>query len=99
MHGLQLDAEDAVETQQTTRDEVKLTVYVPVVPRMSNHTDFDSLRAHPEINFQFRYQGQSLLGADLIILPGSKSVAADLQFYVNKAGSNRSNVICVMAVN
>lgn len=79
LHGLQLDAEDAVEMQQTTH-EVKLTVYVPVVPRMSNHTDFDSLRAHPEINFQFRYQGQSLLGADLIILPGSKSVAADLQF-------------------
>lgn len=80
LHGLEIDAEDAVDTQQTKHEQTKLTVFVPVVPRMSNHTDFDMLKHNPDIDFQFRYQGQSLSGADLIILPGSKSVRADLDF-------------------
>ncbi len=80
LHGLELDAEDAVDSQQTKNEKTKLTVCVPVLPRMSNHTDFDMFKHHPEIDFQFRYQGQSLTGADLIILPGSKSVRADLAF-------------------
>ncbi|WP_170066819.1 cobyric acid synthase [Vibrio gangliei] len=80
LHDLQLDAEDAVDGQQNRNEQVKFTVFVPVLPRMSNHTDFDALRAHPEIDFQYRYQGQSLAGADLIIVPGSKSVRADLDF-------------------
>lgn len=80
LHGLELDAEDAVDSQQTKNEQTKLTVFVPVLPRMSNHTDFDMFKHHPEVDFQFRYQGQSLAGADLIILPGSKSVRADLAF-------------------
>ncbi|MCF7353441.1 cobyric acid synthase [Vibrio sp. CK2-1] len=80
LHGLELDAEDAVDSQQTKNEQTKLTVFVPVFPRMSNHTDFDMFKHHPEIDFQFRYQGQSLTGADLVILPGSKSVRADLAF-------------------
>ncbi|MFV0576356.1 MAG: cobyric acid synthase [Vibrio sp.] len=80
LHGLQLDAEDAVDTLQTKSENTKLTVFVPVVPHMSNHTDFDIFRHHPDIDFQFRYIGQSLEGADVIILPGSKSVRSDLAF-------------------
>jgi adenosylcobyric acid synthase len=53
---------------------------VPVLSRISNHTDFDVLRLLPNIDFEFIGPGHPLPAADLIILPGSKSVHADLQF-------------------
>ena len=30
-----------------------LRVIVPVLPRISNHTDFDALRAHPQVDLRF----------------------------------------------
>ncbi|MGF1903290.1 cobyric acid synthase [Aliivibrio sifiae] len=78
LHGLNLEAEDAIKSEQ--QEKGKFVVKVPVVTRMSNHTDFDPLRLHPEIDLQFVGKGQSLSGADFIILPGSKSVQADLNY-------------------
>ncbi len=53
-------------------------IIVPALPRISNHTDFDALRLHPQIDFRYVGPGQDIPAADLIILPGSKSVRADL---------------------
>ena len=75
-----LDSEDAINTQQQLdADSLKLTVVVPVYPRTSNHTDFDALRQHPRVDLIMVGPGAELPGADLIILPGSKNVQADLQ--------------------
>ncbi len=60
-----------------------LNVVVPVLPRISNHTDFDPLRLHPQVNLQFIGPGQAIPPADLIILPGSKSVRSDLNYLRN----------------
>lgn len=79
LHDLHLEAEDAVETRQVGGAADALRVVVPVLPRISNHTDFDPLRLHPQVDLQFIPAGQRLPAADLIILPGSKSVRADLQ--------------------
>lgn len=73
-----LEAEDAVQVQQADKEQTVLRVAVPVLPRISNHTDFDPLRLHPQVDLQFIGPGQALPPADLIILPGSKSVRADL---------------------
>ncbi|KEQ15688.1 cobyric acid synthase [Endozoicomonas montiporae] len=81
LHGLHLEAEDAVAEQQLNTDRSdKLTIAVPVISRMSNHTDFDVLRLHPDIDIQFIWKGQPLPACDLIILPGSKSTRTDLAF-------------------
>jgi adenosylcobyric acid synthase len=56
----------------------KLRVIVPVLPRISNHTDFDPLRLHPQIEFSYIPITEAIPPADLIILPGSKSVRSDL---------------------
>ena len=56
----------------------RLRVLVPVLPRISNHTDFDALRRHPALDFRFIGLNEAPPPADLIILPGSKSVRADL---------------------
>ncbi len=81
LHGLSLEAEDAIDGQQVLADEgTKLNVVVPVVPRISNHTDFDALRLHPDVNLMYVGPGETPPSCDLIILPGSKSVRADLDF-------------------
>jgi len=76
LHGLYLDAEDAVQAAQTNKGAFR--VVVPSLPRMSNHTDFDALRAHPDVDLRFVRQGEAIPGADLIILPGSKNTRGDL---------------------
>ncbi|MBA1278552.1 cobyric acid synthase [Stutzerimonas stutzeri] len=73
-----LEAEDAIDVRQSAKAEQTLMVVVPVLPRISNHTDFDPLRLHPQVDLRFVGPGQAIPGADLIILPGSKSVRADL---------------------
>ncbi|MBI3574869.1 MAG: cobyric acid synthase, partial [Gammaproteobacteria bacterium] len=55
-----------------------LHVIVPVLPRISNHTDFDALRLHPQVALRFVGPDEAVPAADLIILPGSKNVRADL---------------------
>ncbi|ARS48405.1 cobyric acid synthase [Ectopseudomonas mendocina] len=73
-----LEAEDAIDTRQQAKSAQALRVVVPVLPRISNHTDFDPLRLHPQVQLTFIGPGRAIPPADLIILPGSKSVRADL---------------------
>jgi adenosylcobyric acid synthase len=75
---LHLEAEDGLDRRQSAKAAEVLRVIVPVLPRLSNHTDFDPLRLHPQVDLQFIGPGQAIPPADLIILPGSKSVRADL---------------------
>jgi adenosylcobyric acid synthase len=78
LHGLHLEAEDAVVRGGVDKPQADLRVIVPVTPRISNHTDFDPLRLHPQVDFRFVAPGRPIPPADLVILPGSKSVRADL---------------------
>lgn len=75
---LHLEAEDGIDRRQGEKQQRVLKVIVPVLPRISNHTDFDPLRLHPQVDLQFIGPGQPVPPADLIILPGSKSVRGDL---------------------
>jgi adenosylcobyric acid synthase len=86
LQGLHLDAEDAIsESQVLASSGEKLRVLVPVFSRISNHTDFDALRLHPEVDLRFVGPGESIPAADLIILPGSKNVRRDMQWLVDNA--------------
>jgi len=100
LHDLHLDAEDALAPPLTVSSseqllqpkQSKLKVLVLVFPRISNHTDFDPLRLNPLIEFSYASlqsaepgSVQGLPDADLIILPGSKNVRADLDFIREQA--------------
>jgi len=79
--GLHLDAEDSLARQQGPRpaaDTEHLRVIVPLLPRISNHTDFDPLALHPQVDLRFVGRDDPIPPGDLIILPGSKSVRPDL---------------------
>ncbi|NOH61375.1 cobyric acid synthase [Vibrio sp. RE88] len=80
LHGFDLEAEDAINNEQNTGESAKLNVVVPVLTRISNHTDFDVLRQNSDIHFRYVGKGEKLDKADLIILPGTKSVRADLEY-------------------
>ena len=76
--GLHLEAEDALPVATTPVTDPALRIIVPALPRISNHTDFDPLRLHPQISLDFIGPDQNIPAADLIILPGSKNTRADL---------------------
>jgi len=78
LHGLQLEAEDALPRQREHKPAAKLRVAVPALPRISNHTDLDALRAHPDVDLTLIGPGELPTTCDLIVLPGSKSTRADL---------------------
>jgi adenosylcobyric acid synthase len=75
LHNLHIEAEDAVNVQQ--EGSGRLRVVVLSYPRMSNHTDFDALRMHPQVDCRFVRELREFGGADLLVLPGSKNVRDD----------------------
>jgi len=81
LQGLYLDSEDSVAVEQQLTD-AKLTVVVPVYPRISNHNDLDAMRAHPQVDVRLIGPQLSPIfpSADLIILMGSKNAQADLKW-------------------
>ncbi|MCF7970538.1 MAG: cobyric acid synthase [Methylococcaceae bacterium] len=78
LHDLYLESEDSVEVKQSVVGVGAFNIVIPRLPRMSNHTDFDALRLNKGLNIQFSRQPDLVAKADLIILPGSKSVRDDL---------------------
>jgi adenosylcobyric acid synthase len=78
LHGLHLEAEDALPQNEANLEETRFRVIVPALPHISNHTDLDPLRLHPQIDLRFISTDEAIPGTDLIILPGSKHVRGDL---------------------
>src|SRR6185295_3885751 len=78
LNGLMLDSEDALPVVEPKNQGFRIVV--PVYPRISNHTDFDALRLNPDVELVLVGPGAALPPADLVILPGSKNVRADLEF-------------------
>ena len=77
---LHLDAEDGPPRPAAADAAASLGVVVPALPRISNHTDFDPLRQHPQVRLEFVGPGHPIPPADLLVLPGSKSVRSDLDW-------------------
>ncbi|MDU0810588.1 MAG: cobyric acid synthase [Burkholderia sp.] len=92
LHELILDGEDMlcisskISNDVIQRDRL-LRIIVPVLPRISNYTDFDPLRVHPQVELIYWRKGP-IPTADLLILPGSKNVQHDLA-WLRKLGWDR----------
>ncbi len=85
---LRIADEDAVVLDEMPRDPSAahlagashIEVVVIRVPHMSNFDDFDPLRAEPDVSVRFVDRVENLGQPDLIILPGTKTTIADLEF-------------------
>ncbi len=84
--GFRIPDEDSVALQKRakgTRHKAqgeKIRIGVVRLPRISNFTDFDPLEAEPNVELRYIEGVQEMEGLDALILPGSKSTIADLQF-------------------
>ena len=87
LHDLALPEEDAPYSfregrgnSQLASRPAELRVGGIHYPRASNTADLDPFAADPRIDFSWVDDSQSLAGFDLVALPGSKAVAADLSW-------------------
>ncbi len=76
LHGLDITAEDAVP--RGAGKDAAFRIITPVLPHISNHSDFDPLVRLDGVDFRFVWHGEAIPPADLIILPGSKNTRGDL---------------------
>ncbi|GJL57254.1 MAG: cobyric acid synthase [Nitrospirales bacterium] len=88
LRNLELDQEDSVDIhrfRKTAFEADTVNIAVVLLPHMSNFTDFNQVAAEPDVALRFVASPQELQEADAIILPGSKTTIADLE-YLRKAG-------------
>ena len=79
---LHIEAEDSLGLAQPAARGPACALKVTLLryPRICNHTDFDALCMHAQVACRFEHDSRRFQGADLLILPGSKHVRADLQW-------------------
>jgi adenosylcobyric acid synthase len=80
---LQLDQEDSLPLgmhRSAPFDAARVNVAVVLLPHMSNFTDFNALVTEPDVAVRFTSSPTDLLGADVVIIPGTKSTVADLRY-------------------
>ena len=88
LKNLELDQEDSVASERFRLmpfESETINVAVVLLPHMSNFTDFNQLVAEPDVALRYVTASQELHGADVIILPGSKTTISDLD-YLRRAG-------------
>ncbi len=80
LDNLGLDPEDSItlEERAPPAPAKELAVAVVRLPRISNFTDFDALALEPDVEVRYAERPGDLDGCDAILLPGTKSTAADL---------------------
>ncbi|GHT49085.1 cobyric acid synthase [Spirochaetia bacterium] len=74
-----LPQEDAIP--KDIESDGSVTIAIPLLPRISNHDDFDALEAEPSVRIIRVPPNKPIPAtANLVILPGSKSTISDLSF-------------------
>jgi adenosylcobyric acid synthase len=77
-------AEDSLDLDEPARWGAPggLDIAVVRLPLISNFDDFEPLAAEPGVGVRFVRGADEIRGADVIVLPGSKSTASDLSWLV-----------------
>ncbi|MCS7292509.1 MAG: cobyric acid synthase [Gloeomargarita sp. SKYBB_i_bin120] len=75
-----LPAEDSLSLLSPRKTSSELTIAVIQLPKISNFTDFDPLLFEPTVQVKYVKSEQDFGDPDAVILPGSKTTIADLQW-------------------
>jgi len=77
-------SEDSLDLDDRSRWGAPGTIDIAVVrlPLISNFDDFEPLAAEPGVHVRFVHGADEVHGADVIVLPGSKSTVSDLRWLV-----------------
>jgi adenosylcobyric acid synthase len=74
------DAASLEERRGTRPANGELDIAVIRLPRIANYDDFQPLEHEPGVSVRFVERRDELAGADLVVVPGTKSTAADLRW-------------------
>lgn len=80
-HDIHIEEEDSVTLSAKHRraEAGRVNAAVVLLRRLSNFTDFDALERDPRVHLFYTADPAEVEKADIVILPGSKSTAADLE--------------------
>ena len=85
---LELDQEDSISRERhacVPFSDTHINIVVTLLPRMSNFTDFNAVAAEPDVALRYARTPDDVMGADVVIIPGSKNTIEDLE-YLRDAG-------------
>lgn len=87
LRDLALDQEDSVDVERRQRvlfasDSVNIAVLL--LPHMSNFTDFNALTEESDVRLRYVADPEEAAGADVILIPGTKTTLADLRYLREK---------------
>ena len=78
---IDIDDEDSMAPRLVYRGQQKpLEIAVVRLPRISNFTDFAPLEVHPKVCVRYCTRPSELERANMVIIPGTKSVISDLRW-------------------
>ncbi|PJZ49283.1 cobyric acid synthase [Leptospira saintgironsiae] len=94
LNDLRLPEEDSLEFKSGSLSDTsplgdRIDIVLIDTPRISNHTDLDSLRIEPDVRVRIAQRKEEIGNPDVIILPGSKNVITDLN-YLKESGISES---------
>jgi adenosylcobyric acid synthase len=87
MRDLALDQEDGLDFHSRRSVEFAddhVNIAVVVLPHMSNVADFNPLIHEPDVKLRYVSSPRQLVGADVVMIPGTKSTQADLGYMREK---------------
>ena len=81
---IKVEDEDSLSERLTASRRGLVDIAVVRLPKISNFTDFDVFEQFPDVSVRYAAEPEELSGADMVILPGSKSTIADLTWLREK---------------
>jgi len=85
----------SLEDLERVRGPAVLEIAVARLPRIANFDDFEPLAREPGVRLRFVRRREEFASADLIVLPGSKNTAEDLDWL--RAGGMAEEVVAAAA--
>ena len=87
LRDMELDQEDSVERDRSRQPSFTVqavNVAVTLVPHLSNFTDFNALIGECDVALRYAATSSDLVGADVVVLPGTKNTIDDLEHLRSK---------------
>ncbi len=99
-HDIHIAEEDSLALERRramkNRLDFDLDIAVVALPHIANFDDFDPFEREPRVRLRYVEAGDELGQPDLIIIPGSKTTVADLD-YLRRSGREREIIGAVSA--
>ena len=81
---IKVEDEDSLSGRLSASRRGLVDIAVVRLPKISNFTDFDVFEQFPDVSVRYVSEPAELRGADMVVLPGSKSTIADLTWLREK---------------